>query len=85
MSPGPASPPVRMAGEPWRTAQQAWRRSREQTASGSVLWREHLLPRPESILSQTRRSALRPRPGRQSEDDPDTGLVENAESCEHIE
>ncbi|RYB92105.1 1-acyl-sn-glycerol-3-phosphate acyltransferase [Nocardioides oleivorans] len=65
-------------GQPWQTPQQPWPRTREQVAATSVLLRGHLLSELGSALSQTRRSLPGPLPAGQSEDDPDTGLVENA-------
>ena len=63
-------------GRPWRTTQQAWPRTREHVAATSVLLRGHLLSELDSALSQTRRSLPGPLPAGHSEDDPDTGLVE---------
>ena len=62
-------------GEPWRTTQQPWPRTREHVAATSVLLRGHMLSELDSALSQTRRSLPGPLPAGQSEDDPDTGLV----------
>jgi len=45
-------------------------------AATSVLLRGHMLSELGSALSQTRRSLPGPLPAGQSEDDPDTGLVE---------
>jgi 1-acyl-sn-glycerol-3-phosphate acyltransferase len=64
-------------GRAWHTTQQAWPRTREHVAATSVLLRGHMLSELDSALSQTRRSLPGPLPGRQSEDDPDTGLVEH--------
>ena len=64
-------------GRPWRTTQHAWPRTREQVAATSVLLRGHMLSELDSALSQTRRSLPGPLPAGQSEDDPDTGLVEH--------
>jgi len=63
-------------GEAWHTTQQPWPRTREHVAATSVLLRGHLLSELDSALSQTRRSLPGPLPAGQSEDDPDTGLVE---------
>lgn len=63
-------------GREWRTTQQDWPRTREQVTATSVLLRGHMLSEQGSALSQTRRSLSGPRPAGQSEDDPDTGLVE---------
>jgi 1-acyl-sn-glycerol-3-phosphate acyltransferase len=64
-------------GRPWQTTQQAWPRTREHVAATSVLLRGHMLSELDSALSQTRRSLPGPLPAGQSEDDPDTGLVEH--------
>lgn len=63
-------------GQAWHTTQQAWPRTREQVTATSVLLRGHLLSEQGSALALTRRSLSGPRPAGQSEDDPDTGLVE---------
>jgi 1-acyl-sn-glycerol-3-phosphate acyltransferase len=63
-------------GTPWRTTQQPWPRTREQVAATSVLLRGHLLSELATALADTRRSLPGPLPAGQSEDDPDTGLVE---------
>ena len=63
-------------GRPWHTTHQPWPRTREHVAATSVLLRGHLLSELDSALSQTRRSLPGPLPAGQSEDDPDTGLVE---------
>jgi 1-acyl-sn-glycerol-3-phosphate acyltransferase len=65
-------------GTAWQTPQEAWPRTREHVAAASVLLRGHMLSELGSALSQTRRSLPGPLPAGQSEDDPDTGLVENA-------
>lgn len=64
-------------GEAWRTAQQPWPRTREHVAATSVLLRGHMLSEQDGALSRTRRSLPGPLPAGQSEDDPDTGLVEH--------
>lgn len=64
-------------GQAWHTTQQAWPRTREHVAATSVLLRGHMLSELDSALSQTRRSLPGPLPAGQSEDDPDTGLVEH--------
>jgi 1-acyl-sn-glycerol-3-phosphate acyltransferase len=63
-------------GRPWRTTQQPWPRTREHVAATSVLLRGHMLSELDSALAQTRRSLPEPLRAGQSEDDPDTGLVE---------
>jgi 1-acyl-sn-glycerol-3-phosphate acyltransferase len=63
-------------GRPWRTTQQPWPRTRDHVAATSVLLREHLLSELATALGDTRRSLPGPLPAGQSEDDPDTGLVE---------
>jgi 1-acyl-sn-glycerol-3-phosphate acyltransferase len=63
-------------GEPWRTAQTSWPHTREHVRATSVLLREHMLSELDGALSQLRRSLPGPLPAGQSEDDPDTGLVE---------
>lgn len=63
-------------GRPWQTTRQPWPRTREQVAATSVLLRGHMLSELDSALSRTRRSLPGPLPAGQSEDDPDTGLVE---------
>ena len=63
-------------GTPWRTTQQTWPRTREHVAATSVLLRGHLLSELATALADTRRSLPGPLPAGQSEDDPDTGLVE---------
>ena len=65
-------------GRAWQTTQQPWPRTREQVAATSVLLRGHMLSTLDSALSQTRRSLPGPLPAGQSEDDPDTGLVERS-------
>ncbi|CAM3751505.1 lysophospholipid acyltransferase family protein [Nocardioides zeicaulis] len=64
-------------GQAWRTAQQPWPRTREQVGAASVLLRGHMLSELDGALSRTRRSLPGPLPAGQSEDDPDTGLVEH--------
>lgn len=64
-------------GRAWRTTQQPWPRTREHVAATSVLLRGHMLSELDSAHSQTRRSTPWPLPAGQSEDDPDTGLVEH--------
>jgi len=63
-------------GQPWRTTQQPWPRTREHVAATSVLLRGHLLSELATAVGDTRRSLPGPLPAGQSEDDPDTGLVE---------
>jgi 1-acyl-sn-glycerol-3-phosphate acyltransferase len=63
-------------GEPWRTTQQPWPRTREHVAATSVLLRGHMLSELAAALAHTRRSLPGPLPAGQSEDDPETGLVE---------
>ncbi len=63
-------------GRPWHTTQQPWPRTREHVSATSVLLRGHLLSELDGALSRTRRSLPGPLPAGQSEDDPDTGLVE---------
>ncbi|RYC07076.1 lysophospholipid acyltransferase family protein [Nocardioides zhouii] len=63
-------------GRPWRTTQQPWPRTREHVAATSVLLRGHMLSELDSALAQTRRSLPEPLRAGQSDDDPDTGLVE---------
>ncbi len=63
-------------GRAWQTTQQPWPRTREQVAATSVLLRGHMLSELDRALSRTRRSLPGPLPAGQSEDDPDTGLVE---------
>jgi 1-acyl-sn-glycerol-3-phosphate acyltransferase len=65
-------------GEAWRTTQQPWPRTREHVGATSVLLRGHMLSELGSALSQLRRSLPGPLPAGQSEDDPDTGLVERS-------
>lgn len=63
-------------GRPWWTTQQPWPRTREHVAATSVLLKGHMLSELASALADTRRSLPGPLPAGQSEDDPDTGLVE---------
>jgi 1-acyl-sn-glycerol-3-phosphate acyltransferase len=70
-------------GQPWRTTQQPWPRTREHVAATSVFLRGHMLSELATALADTRRSLPGPLPAGQSEDDPDTGLVEPQESCDH--
>ena len=63
-------------GRPWWTTQQPWPRTREHVAATSVLLRGHMLSELAAALADTRRSLPGPLPAGQSEDDPDTGLVE---------
>jgi 1-acyl-sn-glycerol-3-phosphate acyltransferase len=63
-------------GQPWRTTQQPWPRTREHVAATSVLLRGHMLSELATALADTRRSLPGALPAGQSEDDPDTGLVE---------
>lgn len=65
-----------VVGNAWRTTQQPWPRTREHVAATSVLLREHMLSELASALADTRRSLPGPLPAGQSEDDPETGLVE---------
>ncbi len=64
-------------GEAWRTTQQPWPRTREQVTATSALLRGHMLSELATALADTRRSLPGPLPAGQSEDDPDTGLVEH--------
>ncbi|WP_210651809.1 1-acyl-sn-glycerol-3-phosphate acyltransferase [Nocardioides sp. SYSU D00065] len=64
-------------GRPWQTTQTDWPRTREQVAATSVLLKGHMLSELDSALALTRRSLPGPLPAGQSEDDPDTGLVEH--------
>lgn len=64
-------------GTPWRTDRQAWPRTREHVGAASVLLRGHMLSELDGALSRTRRSLPGPLPAGQSEDDPETGLVEH--------
>ncbi len=64
-------------GRAWQTTHEAWPRTREHVAATSVLLRGHMLSELDSALSQTRRSLPGPLLAGQSEDDPDTGLVEH--------
>ncbi len=63
-------------GRPWRTTQQPWPRTREHVGATSVLLRGHMLSELDSALALTRRSLPEPLRAGQSDDDPDTGLVE---------
>jgi 1-acyl-sn-glycerol-3-phosphate acyltransferase len=74
--PGRGEPVDIVFGTPWQTTQQAWPRTREHVAATSVLLRGHLLSELATALADTRRSLPGPLPAGQSEDDPDTGLVE---------
>ncbi|WP_210503706.1 lysophospholipid acyltransferase family protein [Nocardioides xinjiangensis] len=65
-----------VVGEPWRTTQQPWPRTREHVAATSVLLKGHMLSELARALADTRRSLPGPLPAGQSQDDPDTGLVE---------
>lgn len=65
-------------GAAWRTTQQPWPRTREQVSATSVFLRGHMLSEQASAVSQTRRSVSGTPPAGQSEDDPDTGLVESS-------
>ena len=64
-------------GAPWHIPQQSWPRTREQVRAASALLREHMLSEQDAALSQMRGSTSWAQPGRQSEDDPGTGLVEH--------
>lgn len=64
-------------GAPWQTLQQPWPRTREHVRATSALIREHMLSEQDGALSQTRRSEPWALPAGQSEDDPETGLVEH--------
>lgn len=75
--PAPGTPIDLVFGAPWQTPQQPWPRTREQVRATSALLREHMLSEQDGALSQTRRSKHWPLPAGQSEDDPDTGLVEH--------
>ena len=66
-------------GRAWQTTQEPWPRTREHVTATSVLLRGHMLSELDSALSRTRRSLPAPRPGRQCDDDPDTGLVETSQ------
>jgi 1-acyl-sn-glycerol-3-phosphate acyltransferase len=63
-------------GRPWQTTQQPWPRTREHVTATSVLLRGHMLSELDTALARTRRSLPEPLRAGQSEDDPDTGLVE---------
>ena len=63
-------------GRAWHTTQQPWPRTREHVSATSVLLRGHMLSEQARALSLTRRSESWTQPAGQSEDDPDTGLVE---------
>ena len=63
-------------GEAWQTTQRPWPRTREHVSATSVLLRGHMLSEQGSAVSLTRRSMSWAVPAGQSEDDPDTGLVE---------
>lgn len=65
-----------VVGTPWHTTQQPWPRTREHVAATSVLLKGHMLSELATALADTRRSLPGPLPAGQSEDDPDTGLVE---------
>lgn len=65
-------------GRTWRTTQQPWPRTREHVTATSVLLRGHMLSEQDSAASQTRRSVSGTQPAGQSQDDPDTGLVESS-------
>lgn len=65
-------------GRTWRTTQQPWPRRREHVTATSVLLRGHMLSEQGSAASQTRRSVSGTQPAGQSEDEPDTGLVESS-------
>lgn len=65
-------------GEAWQTTQQPWPRTREHVSATSVFLRGHMLAEQASAVSQTRRSVSGTQPAGQSEDDPDTGLVESS-------
>ncbi|MCW2738104.1 lysophospholipid acyltransferase family protein [Nocardioides sp.] len=76
--PEPGSDIDLVFGRPWHTTQEPWPRTREHVRATSVLLRGHMLSELDSALSQTRRSLPWPLPAGQSEDDPDTGLVEHS-------
>lgn len=63
-------------GQPWACTRQPWPRTREQVVATSALLREHMRAELERALDRTRRSLPGPLPAGQSEDDPDTGFVD---------
>lgn len=65
-----------VVGRTWRTPQQDWPRTREQVRASSALLQEHMRSEVERALALTRRSLPGPLPAGQSEDDPDTGFVD---------
>ena len=71
-------------GQPWRTTQQPWPRTREHVAATSVLLREHLL---SELATRARATRADPCPGRFLRDNPRTtptpGSSSHPESCDH--
>ncbi|HSU02511.1 MAG TPA: lysophospholipid acyltransferase family protein [Nocardioides sp.] len=65
-------------GTAWQTTQHPWPRTREQVTATSVLLRGHMLSEQAAAVSLTRRSVSGTPSAGQSEDDPDTGLVESS-------
>jgi 1-acyl-sn-glycerol-3-phosphate acyltransferase len=66
-----------VVGEPWRTAQTPWPRTREHTLATSALLWQHLRDELSHALSLTGRALPGPLPAGDIEDDPDTGFVEH--------
>lgn len=65
-----------VCGEQWRTAPTPWPRTREHVLATSALLQEHMRSELDRALAETRRSLPGPLPAGQSEDDPDTGFVD---------
>lgn len=63
-------------GTPWRTTPVPWPRTREHVLGASALLHEHLRSELDRALAETRRCLPGPLPAGQSQDDPDTGFVE---------
>jgi 1-acyl-sn-glycerol-3-phosphate acyltransferase len=66
-----------VVGEPWRTTQTPWPRTREHTLATSALLWQHLRDEQSRALSLTGRALPGPLPAGDIEDDPDTGFVEH--------
>lgn len=63
-------------GAPWSTEAVPWPRTKQQVAASSLALRDHMLAELAAALRLTGRSLPGPLPPGQTEDDPNTGVVE---------
>jgi 1-acyl-sn-glycerol-3-phosphate acyltransferase len=67
-----------VVGTPWQTSRVPWPRRREQVLTTSALLLEHMRSELDRALAETRRCLPGPLSAGQSEDDPDTGFVDQS-------